>query len=259
MNFSAFSIKHPIPAILLFVLLSIAGLLAFKAEGIQDFPDIELPTVTVEANLAGAAPATLETEVARKLENSIATLQGIKNLRTKILEGTVSITVEFVLEKDTMEAVNDVRDAVSRVRAELPGDVRDPTVLRTTTAGKPLLTYSVSSDQLDEEALSWYIDNTVSKQLLSTNGVGRVKRLGGLTREIRVELDPQKMSALDVTAAEVSRRLRQIQQEAPGGRGDIGGAEQAVRTIATAKVATDLDKLDPVSYTHLTLQTNREV
>ena len=244
MNFSAFSIKHPIPAILLFVLLSIAGLLAFKAEGIQDFPDIELPTVTVEANLAGAAPATLETEVARKLENSIATLQGIKNLRTKILEGTVSITVEFVLEKDTMEAVNDVRDAVSRVRAELPGDVRDPTVLRTTTAGKPLLTYSVSSDQLDEEALSWYIDNTVSKQLLSTNGVGRVKRLGGLTREIRVELDPQKMSALDVTAAEVSRRLRQIQQEAPGGRGDIGGAEQAVRTIATAKVATDLDKLD---------------
>ena len=244
MNFSAFSIRNPIPAILLFILLSIAGVLSFKAIGIQDFPDIELPIVTVEAQLPGAAPATLETEVARKLENSIATLQGIKNLYTKILEGMVVITVEFVLEKDAMEAVNDVRDAVTRVRAELPADVRDPTVLRTTTAGKPLLTYAVASNQNDEEALSWFVDNTVAKQLLTVNGVGRVKRMGGLMREIRVELDPARMAALNVTAAEVSRRLRQIQQEAPGGRGDVGGAEQAVRTIATASTAADLGKLD---------------
>ena len=253
MNFSAFSIRNPIPAILLFILLSIAGVLSFKAIGIQDFPDIELPIVTVEAQLPGAAPATLETEVARKLENSIATLQGIKNLYTKILEGMVVITVEFVLEKDAMEAVNDVRDAVTRVRAELPADVRDPTVLRTTTAGKPLLTYAVASNQNDEEALSWFVDNTVAKQLLTVNGVGRVKRMGGLMREIRVELDPARMAALNVTAAEVSRRLRQIQQEAPGGRGDVGGAEQAVRTIATASTAADLGKLD------LPLQDGRRV
>ncbi|MCF8172317.1 MAG: efflux RND transporter permease subunit [Candidatus Methylopumilus sp.] len=244
MNFSAFSIRNPIPAILLFILLSIAGVLAFKAIGVQDFPDIELPMVTVEAQLPGAAPATLETEVARKLENSIATLQGIKNLYTKILEGVVVITVEFILEKDPMEAVNDVRDAVARVRAELPADVRDPTVVRATTAGKPLLTYSVTSKQIDEEALSWFVDNTVAKQLLTANGVGRVKRMGGLTREVRVELDPARMAALNVTAAEVSRRLRQIQQEAPGGRGDVGGAEQAVRTIATASSADELGKLD---------------
>ncbi len=253
MNFSAFSIRNPIPAILLFILLSIAGVLAFKAIGVQDFPDIELPMVTVEAQLPGAAPATLETEVARKLENSIATLQGIKNLYTKILEGVVVITIEFVLEKDPMEAVNDVRDAVARVRAELPADVRDPTVVRSTTAGKPLLTYAVTSKQIDEEALSWFVDNTVAKQLLTVNGVGRVKRMGGLTREVRVELDAARMAALNVTAAEVSRRLRQIQQEAPGGRGDVGGAEQAVRTIATASTADDLGKLD------LSLQDGRRV
>ena len=253
MNFSAFSIRNPIPAILLFILLSIAGVLAFKAIGVQDFPDIELPMVTVEAQLPGAAPATLETEVARKLENSIATLQGIKNLYTKILEGVVVITVEFVLEKDPMEAVNDVRDAVARVRAELPADVRDPTVVRATTAGKPLMTYAVTSQQIDEEALSWFVDNTVAKQLLTVNGVGRVKRMGGLTREVRVELDAARMAALNVTAAEVSRRLRQIQQEAPGGRGDVGGAEQAVRTIATASTADDLGKLD------LSLQDGRRV
>jgi multidrug efflux pump subunit AcrB len=253
MNFSAFSIRNPIPAILLFILLSIAGVLSFKAIGVQDFPDIELPMVTVEAQLPGAAPATLETEVARKLENSIATLQGIKNLYTKILEGVVVITVEFILEKDPMEAVNDVRDAVARVRAELPADVRDPTVVRATTAGKPLLTYAVTSKQIDEEALSWFVDNTVAKQLLTVNGVGRVKRMGGLTREVRVELDAARMAALNVTAAEVSRRLRQIQQEAPGGRGDVGGAEQAVRTIATASTADDLGKLD------LSLQDGRRV
>ena len=244
MNFSAFSIRHPIPAILLFILLSIAGVLSFRAIGVQDFPDIELPMVTVEASLPGAAPATLETDVARKIENSIATLQGIKNLYTKILEGTVVIVVEFNLEKDVMEAVNDVRDAVTRVRADLPADVKEPTVLRTTTAGRPLMTYALTSSRLDQEGLSWFIDNTVTKNLLAVKGVGRVKRIGGLTREIRIELDPLKMAALGVTASDISRRLKLVQLESPGGRGDIGGAEQSVRTIATAASATELGELD---------------
>jgi multidrug efflux pump subunit AcrB len=244
MNFSAFSIRHPIPAILLFILLSIAGVLSFRAIGVQDFPDIELPMVTVEASLPGAAPATLETEVARKIENSIATLQGIKNLYTKILEGTVVITVEFNLEKNVMEAVNDVRDAVTRVRADLPADVKEPSVLRTTTAGRPLMTYALTSSRLDQEGLSWFIDNTVTKQLLAVNGVGRVKRIGGLNREIRIELDPLKMAALGVTASDISRRLKQVQLESPGGRGDIGGAEQSVRTIATTASASELAALD---------------
>jgi multidrug efflux pump subunit AcrB len=244
MNFSAFSIRHPIPAILLFILLSIAGVLSFRAIGVQDFPDIELPMVTVEASLPGAAPATLETEVARKIENSIATLQGIKNLYTKILEGTVIITVEFNLEKNVMEAVNDVRDAVTRVRADLPADIKEPSVLRTTTAGRPLMTYALTSSRLDQEGLSWFIDNTVTKQLLTVTGVGRVKRIGGLNREIRIELDPLKMSALGVTASDISRRLKLVQQESPGGRGDIGGAEQSVRTIATAASASELAALD---------------
>jgi multidrug efflux pump subunit AcrB len=203
--------------------------------------------------LPGAAPATLETEVARKIENSIATLQGIKNLYTKILEGTVVITVEFNLEKNVMEAVNDVRDAVTRVRADLPADVKEPSVLRTTTAGRPLMTYALTSSRLDQEGLSWFIDNTVTKQLLAVNGVGRVKRIGGLNREIRIELDPLKMAALGVAASDISRRLKQVQLESPGGRGDIGGAEQSVRTIATAASAAELAALD------ISLQDGRRV
>jgi multidrug efflux pump subunit AcrB len=244
MNFSALSIRNPIPAILLFILLSLAGLIAFKAAGVQDFPDIELPVVTVNASLPGAAPGTLETEVARKLENSIATLAQIKKMYTTILDGEVSISIEFELEKNANEAETEVRAAVSRVRADLPGDVRDPVVAKITTAGKPLGAFTLSSDTLDEESLSWLVDDQVAKRMLAIKGVGAVKRMGGLTREVRVELNVARMAALRVTAAEVSHQLRHAQLEAPGGRGDVGGAEQAVRTIATVESAEMLARID---------------
>ncbi len=250
MNFSALSIRHPVPAILLFILLTIAGLLAFRANPVQDFPDIELPIVTVSASLPGAAPAQLETEVARKIEDSVATLQGVKNIYTKVLDGTATVTVEFILEKNLSDAVNDVRDAVARVRADLPADVRDPSVTKVSTAGRPILTFTVmpaasaAGSAPDLQDLSWFIDNTITKRLLSVRGVGAVKRIGGATREVRIVLDPQRMAAMQVTAIDVSRRLRQVQQEAPGGRGDVSGAEQSVRTIATVKSASELALLE---------------
>jgi multidrug efflux pump subunit AcrB len=244
MNFSAYSIRNPIPAVLLFVLLTIAGLIGFRTSAVQDFPDIELPVVTVEASLPGAAPAQLETEVARKLENAIAVLTGIKHVYTRILDGMVSVNAEFILEKNSAEAVNEVRDAVSRIRADLPADLRDPAISKASTAGRPVLVYTVASDRLDEEEVSWLIDNTVSRRLLAVRGVGQVRRIGGLLREVRVELDAARMAALNVSALDVSRRLRQVQQEAPGGRGDVGGGEQAVRTIATVGTAADLAALE---------------
>jgi len=245
-NFSALSIRSPIPAILLFALLTLAGLLAFRSNAIQDFPDIELPIVNVVASLPGAAPAQLETEVARKIEGSVASLQGVKNIYTKVLDGQVTVTVEFVLEKNLSDAVNDVRDAVARVRADLPADMRDPSVTKVSTAGRPILTFSVAAapnaagSAPDLQEISWFIDNTVTKRLLTVKGVGAIKRIGGVTREVRIELDTARMNALRVTAIDVSRRLRQVQQEAPGGRGDVSGAEQSVRTIATVKTAAEL-------------------
>ncbi len=252
MNFSALSIKNPIPAIMLFVLLTLAGLLSYRASPVQDFPDIELPIVTVSATLSGAAPAQLETEVARKLEDSVASLQGVKNIYTKVLDGQVQVTVEFILEKNIAEAVNDVRDAVARVRADLPSDVRDPSVTKASTAGRVVLTFTAASvnnvntntPKLDTQELSWFIDDAVSKRLLSVPGVGAVKRVGGVNREVLIELDTAKMAARNVTAIDVSRRLRLVQQETPGGRGDVNGAEQAVRTIATVKTAAELALLD---------------
>jgi len=246
-NFSALSIKHPVPAIMLFILLSLAGWMAYRANPVQDFPDIELPIVTVSASLPGAAPAQLETEVARKIEDSVATLQGVKNIYAKVLDGTATITVEFILEKNLSDAVNEVRDAVTQVRADMPGEMRDPVVSKVSTAGRVILAFTVTPKQgtkIDDADLSWYVDNTVSKKLLSVPGVGAVKRVGGVSREIRVELDDERMAALRVSALDVSRMLRQVQKEAPGGRGDISGAEQSVRTIATVKSAQELSQMD---------------
>ena len=244
MNVSSWSIRNPIPGVLLFIMLSLMGLMAFKAMKIQNFPDIDLPTVTVTASLPGASPSQLETEVARKIENSIATLQGVKHIYTTVQDGSAIVTTEFRLEKPTQEAVDDVRAAVARVRSDLPGDLRDPVVTKMELAGAPILTYTVSSSRMDDEALSWFVDNTVTKQMLSVRGVGSVARVGGVTREVRVELDPARLQALNATAADISRQLRQTQQEASGGRTDVGGAEQSVRTIATVKSAEELARME---------------
>ena len=244
MNVSAWSIRNPIPSVLLFIMLTLAGLMGFKFMKVQQFPDIDLPTVTVTASLPGASPAQLETEVARKIENSIATLQGLKHIYTKLQDGSAIITAEFRLEKPTQQAVDDVRDAVSRVRSDLPADLRDPVIAKMELSGSPILTYTVESSRMDGEALSWFVDNTVTKTILSVRGVGAVSRVGGVTREVRVELDPARLQALGATSADISRQLRQMQQDASGGRTDVGGAEQSVRTIATVHSAEELARME---------------
>ncbi|MCK6427050.1 MAG: efflux RND transporter permease subunit [Burkholderiaceae bacterium] len=243
MNVSAWSIRKPIPSVLLFILLTLAGLLAFRAMKVQNFMDIDLPMVTVTAALPGASPGQLETEVARKVENAIATLQGVKHIYTNVMDGTVVVTTEFRLEKGTQEAVDDVRDAVSRIRSDLPGDLRDPIVAKVDLSGQPILTYTVASSRMDDEALSWFVDKQVAKALLAVKGVGAVSRVGGVTREVRVELDPARLLALGATAADISRQLRQVQQEASGGRSNVGGGEQSVRTLATVASAQELAAL----------------
>lgn len=249
MNFSSLSIKNPIPAIMLFALLTLAGMMAFKANPVQDFPDIELPIVTISATLDGSAPAQLETEVARKIEDSVATLQGVKNISTTVLDGVSTTVVEFILEKPISDAVNEVRDAVARVKADLPAELRDPTVTKASTAGRVIMTFTAAAskapgEKMDNQELSWFVDNAVSKRLLAVPGVGAVKRVGGVKREIRVELDDARMAALRVSALDVSRQLRLVQKEAPGGRGDVSGAEQSVRTIATVQSAAALAAIE---------------
>lgn len=244
MNLSAWSIRNPIPVVLLFVLLTFSGLMGFSAMKIQNFPDMDVPTVTVTAALPGASPSQLETEVARRIENALGTVQGIKHIKSTLTDGAADITVEFHLDKKTQEALDDVRDAVSRVRAELPADLRDPVIKKAELTGSPILTYTVASARMDDEALSWFVDHRVAKALLAVRGVGAVTRVGGASREVRVDLDPERLLALRATAADISRQLREVQQEAPGGRVGFGGTEQTVRVIGTVQTAQEMGAVE---------------
>ncbi|HWW08251.1 efflux RND transporter permease subunit [Collimonas sp.] len=240
MNFATWSIRNPIPAILLFALLTIAGIMGFHKLPIQNLPDIDLPTVNITLTQPGAAPAQLETEVARKVENALATMSGLKHLRTSITDGQVQITVEFVLEKNISDALIDAKNAVDSVRSQLPTDLQQPTVSAVTVGGDAVLVYAIAAGDMDEESLSWFVDDTVGKAILAVPGVGRMDRVGGLTRQVRVAVDPVRMAAQGVTAADVSQALRNMQQESSGGRGQFGLEEQSARVIATVRQASEL-------------------
>jgi multidrug efflux pump subunit AcrB len=244
MNFSTWSIRNPIPSVMLFVLLTVAGLMGFRAMKVQMFPDLELPVVTITSTLPGASPSQLETDVVRKIENSVAKISGVKHIYAKVQDSTAVISVEFRLEKPLQEAVDDVREAINRISTDLPGDLRDPVIAKLEVSGSPILTYTVASSRMDDEALSWFVDNTIAKGLLRVRGVGAISRVGGATREVQVALDALKLQALNASASDISRQLRQIQQDASGGRTDVGGAEQSVRTIATVKTAEELARID---------------
>jgi multidrug efflux pump subunit AcrB len=244
LNVSSWSIDNPVATTLLFILLTLAGVGGFVAMKIQNFPDIDFPIVTITAELPGASPSQLENDVARKIEDALANIQGIRHIKSSLSDGRAAITVEFDVDKPVQEAMDDVRDAVSSTRANLPSALRDPVIGKINLADTPVVTYAISSSRLDDEALSWFVDSRVAKRLLAVPGVGSVSRVGGVDREVRVELDPARLLALNTTAADISRRLRELQQEASGGRIGLGVTEQSVRTLATVDSANAIADLD---------------
>jgi multidrug efflux pump subunit AcrB len=244
MNISAWCIRNPIPAIMLFVMLSFAGSISYQSMKVQNFPDLDLPTINITASLPGASPTQLETQIARKIENSLANLQGLKHIYTNVQDGVVSITAEFRLEKPVQEALDDVRSAVTQVRADLPTDMRDPQINKLNVFDTPILAYTLSASNMDEEALSWYVDNELTKKLLSVKGLGRVSRVGGMNRQVTIDLDPAKLQALNASVADISQQLKLSQMEASGGSTKLGGSEQPVRTLATVNSAEDISRIE---------------
>ena len=240
MNFVTWSIRNPVPVIVLFVALTVAGALSFPKLGVQDRPDIEFPAVIVTITYPGVAPTQMESEITRKVEDAVATIAGIEQMTSTVDEGASTTAIEFRFGTDLSAALDDVRDAMTRIRADLPADANEPIVSRTTTAGGAVVTWSVASDTMSDTELSWFVDLTVTRALSAVRGVGRVSRVGGVDREIRVDLDPGSMAALGATASDVSRQLRRIQAEYPGGEARVGGLEQTVRTTGTIGSVYDL-------------------
>ncbi len=239
-NISAWAIRHPLPPIVLFVVLLFMGLVSFVRLPVTADPDISFPGVTVTIEQPGAAPQELETQVLQKVEGAIAGIGNLDNITSWAVEGQAFIFVQFELGTPVDRAVADVRDAVAKVRVLLPQGIQEPVVQRVNADGGPMEYYAVSSSSLTEEELSWFVDNTITKRLLNVTGVAQVQRGGGVNREIRVELDPARMQALGITAAEVNEQLRTLNLDTAGGRAQLGNGEQAIRVLGGARTAAAL-------------------
>ena len=231
---SAWSIRNPIPVILLFIVLTVAGIVGFNSMRINNNPDVEFPLIYVGAGRPGAAPSELETQVTRLIEDAVAGLGGVRHMDSTIGDGYSTTIIEFELGTDVERATNDVRNAMAGLRGDLPQDMQEPTVQRIDITGDSLITYVVRSPSMSPEQLSWFVDNDVSRALLAIPGVGEVNRQGGVDREIRVEIDPDRLAALGVTAAQVSQALVSANSDLPGGRVTVAGSERAIRIPGAA-------------------------
>jgi len=239
-NISAWAIRHPVTPIVLFIVLFFLGVAAFIRLPINLDPDVTFPAVDTTIFQPGAAPTEMETQIAQKVEGSISSIGNVRNITTYIVEGTVRIFTQFEIGTPIDRAVTDVRDAVAKVRNDLPQGIQEPLVARVSADNGAFVYYALTTTNMTREELSWFIDNTVTKRLLAIPGVAQITRGGGVDREIRVELDPGRMQALGLTAFEVNEQLRALNMDAAGGRAQVGGGEQAIRVLGGAKTAEAL-------------------
>ncbi len=232
---SSWSIRNPIPTLVFFLVMTICGVMGFQSLRINNWPDIDFPIVVVTVVRSGAAPTELQNQVTRIVEDSVAGLGGVRHTQSYVNEGASTTVITFQLDTDLEKDTNDVRNAVAGIRGNLPSDITDPIVSRVDNAqGQALLTYIIRADNMTPEQLSWYVDNDVAKRVLSVKGVSQLNRDGGVNREIRIELDPAKLAAQGVTAADISGQLRSFNVNMPGGRFNSGTSEQNIRTIGGA-------------------------
>ena len=246
MNFVTWSIRNPVPVIMMFIALVFGGIWAFPKLQIQDQPDISFPNVFVQVGYAGVPPSQMETEITRKIEDAVSAIVGIEHINSNISTGNSNTQIEFQFGSDLSQAMDDVRDAVSRIRPDLPIDATEPYIGRATTAGNAIMAFGVSAANLSSTELSWFVDLNVMRDISSVEGVGQVNRIGGVSREVRVDLDPDRMAALGVTAGDVSSQLVRTQVELPGGETRIGSQEQSVRTLGTIGSVNELAAM-PIS------------
>lgn len=243
-NISAWSIRNPVVPIVLFIGLTLAGILAFMGMKVQDQPDIEFPMVIVTITQPGAAPTEIENQITQRVESAVRTIAGVDTLSSTASEGNSQTMVSFKIGTDINAAVNEVKNQVDQIRGNLPDGILEPQVFKAETSSDPIAYFAVSADDMTMEQLSWYVDDTVAKRLLQISGMAAVERAGGVNREIAVTLDPMRMKAHGVTATEVNAALRQVNLNAAGGKAEVAGSRQAVRVLGNARSAFDLSQTE---------------
>ncbi len=240
MNFSAWSIRNPVAPLLFFFMMLVLGWQSFNSLPITRFPNIDVPVVAISVVQSGAAPAEMETQVTKKIEDAVAGITGVKNINSTVTDGVSTTAVEFRMEVPTDKAVQDTKDAIDRVRGDLPGDIDAPIVSRVDVEGQAIMTFAVSAPDMTMEEVSWFVDDTIIRALQGRPGIGRVDRYGGADREIRVLLDPVKLDSYGITAAAVNAQLRATNTNLGAGRSELGSGEQAIRTLGDAATVEKL-------------------
>ena len=240
MNISAWSIRHPLPSVLFSIILLVLGWMSFTQLAVTRLPSADIPVISVAVSQFGAAPAELEAQVTKTIEDGVSGVEGVRHIASSITDGLSVTTIQFNLETNTDRALNDVKDAVTRVRANLPQNVNEPLIQRVDVIGLPIVTYAAISPGKTPEQLSYFVDDVVKRALQGVRGVAQVERIGGVEREILVSLDPDRLHAAGLTAVDVSRRLRGTNVDLAGGRAEIGKNDQAIRTLAGATTLNEL-------------------
>ncbi|SEM96642.1 Multidrug efflux pump subunit AcrB [Sphingomonas gellani] len=236
-NISAWAIRNPVPPIVLFIALTLAGIVSFMRMDVNQNPDIDFPIAYVSISQPGAAPSELETQVTKRVEAAARSLTGVDELRSTVKEGDSTTVVQLQIGANIDRAVNDLRNAITQIRADLPDGILEPQIGRVDTTDNDIANFSATTSDMTVEQLSWYIDDTVTRELLTIPGLAGVSRNGGVSREIRVTLDPVKLQALGITAPAVNQQLRAVNLNATGGKARIAGTEQAVRVLGNAQDA----------------------
>ena len=240
---SAWAIKNPTPVALLFIALVILGLVSYLFLPVKQFPNVSFPAVSVIVTQSGAAPGEMETQITRPIEDAMSSISNVKTIRSSVVQGASTTTIEFELGEDLQKATDEVRSKVDQARAQLPREVDEPTVQRLEIDSAPIMTYAVAAPAMSQTDLSWFVDDTVSRALQGEKGVAQVARVGGVSREVNVTVDSDRLASHGLTATALNAALSRFDVDAPGGRATIGGREQTVRVLGAAQTIDDLRNL----------------
>src|SRR5262247_764142 len=240
LNISAWSIRNPLPSVVFSIILLVLGWVSFGKLAVTRLPSADIPVISVAVAQFGAAPAELESQVTKTIEDGVSGVEGVRHISSSITDGLSVTTIAFALETNTDRALNDVKDAVTRVRANLPSGINEPLIQRVDVIGLPIVTYAAISPGKTPEQLSYFVDDVVKRALQGVRNVAQVERIGGVEREILVSLDPDRLQAAGLTAVNVSQILRGTNVDVAGGRAEIGKNDQAIRTLAGAKTLNEL-------------------
>nr|WP_201507855.1 efflux RND transporter permease subunit [Psychrobacter proteolyticus] len=243
LRISAWAIRNPIPVALLFIVLIIAGVNGYRSLPIKLYPDVSFPIVQVNVTLPGAAASEVETQITRTVEAAVSNVSGVKHVQSVVTQGVSSSTIEFEIGEDAQKATDEVRSAVDRIRGSLPRSIDEPIVQRFDIDSAPVVTYAVSTESMTDVELSWFVEDTVARRLMTQEGVAQVDLVGGVNREINVTLDPNRLQALGLTAPNINDALRTSSTDVPGGRSEIGEREQTVRVLGAAESVQALNNL----------------